>query len=44
MSARGALENFHIFNRALIGERRLLEKNAYFEILKYRNSDFSYAF
>ena len=44
MSARGALQIFRIFNRALVGEGRLLERGAYFKILKNRNSDFSYAF
>ena len=40
MSARGALKTFHIFVRALIGERHLSEMGAYFKILKNRNSDF----
>ena len=40
-SARGAPQIFHIFDGALFGEGRLLERGAYFEI---RNSDFSYAF
>ena len=44
MSARGALWVFYIFYGALIEEGRLLERGAYFEILKNRNSDFSYAF
>ena len=44
MNARGALQIFHIFDEALIGERFLVERGAYFEILKNRNSDFSFAF
>ena len=48
MSARGRSLNFshffHIFDGALIEEGRFLERAAYFEILKNRNSDFSYAF
>ena len=39
MSAQGALLSFHIFNGALIGEGHLLERGAYFEILKNRNSE-----
>ena len=34
MSASGALYIFLIFDGALIGEGRLLERDAYFEILK----------
>ena len=40
MSALGALKIFHNFDRALIGEGHLLERGAYFKILKNRNSDF----
>ena len=35
--------NLSHFDGALIGEWRLLERGAYFKILKNRNSDFSYA-
>ena len=34
MSALGAFLIFHIFDGALIGEGRLLERGTYFEILK----------
>ena len=44
MSARGALLIFHIFDGALIGEERLLERGTYFDILKNRTSDFLCAF
>ena len=44
MSARGALYIFRISDQPLIGEGRLLERDAYFKILKSRNSEFSYAF
>ena len=44
MSARGALQILPIFDRALIGEGRLLERDAYFEIFKNKNSDFPHAF
>ena len=37
MSALGALKIFHIFDKAPIGEGHL---DAYFKILKNRNSDF----
>ena len=44
ISARGAYLIFHSFGGALIGVGRLLERGAYFKILKNRNSDFSFAF
>ena len=44
MSARGALNFSHFFDGALIGERLLLERGAYFEIRENRNLNFSYAF
>ena len=39
MSAQGALLIFLILDGALIGEGHLLERGAYFEILKNRNSE-----
>ena len=44
MSARGALKIVHIFDGVLIEEGHLLERGAYFGILKNRSSDFPYAF